>query len=144
MVCPYASGADCCLPPAAAEDGWSLEAGAVLENLITDRALEAMVVGYAEDGTPFVNLYSIQGTEVRWEGRWRYCTRCGGDGVRPGPGPPEPTDPGAATPDNRRALGTLVFNVYVGGRPMKDNVRFQPRTWFIVYWLMKSVSSEPE
>ncbi|KAF0301919.1 A-kinase anchor protein 1, mitochondrial [Amphibalanus amphitrite] len=45
------------------EDGWSLEAGAVFESLITDRALEAMVVGYAEDGTPFVNLYSIQGTE---------------------------------------------------------------------------------
>ena len=47
------------------EDGWSLEAGAVFESLITDRALEAMVVGYAEDGTPFVNLYSIQSTEVR-------------------------------------------------------------------------------
>ena len=36
----------------------------MFESLITDRALEAMVVGYAEDGTPFVNLYSIQGTEV--------------------------------------------------------------------------------
>lgn len=36
----------------------------MLESLITDRALEAMVVGYAEDGIPFVNLYSIQGTEV--------------------------------------------------------------------------------
>ena len=55
-------------PVVAAEDGWSLEAGAVFESLITDRALEAMVVGYAEDGTPFVNLYSIQGTEVRL--RW--------------------------------------------------------------------------
>ena len=53
------------LPPyPPSEEGWSLEAGAVLESLITDRALEAMVVGYAEDGTPFVNLYSIQATEV--------------------------------------------------------------------------------
>jgi len=42
---------------------WTIEESAVFESLITDKALEAMVVGYAENGVPFVNLYSIQGTE---------------------------------------------------------------------------------
>ena len=122
-------------PPAvvAAEDGWSLEAGAVFESLITDRALEAMVVGYAEDGTPFVNLYSIQGTEVSAVDGLKL--RGHGAAVTGYVRDPEPTAAGQTIPATRYILGkgqALLMDIQIGNH----SVCFQSDTRFTLHWVI--------
>lgn len=46
----------------AGEDGvWSTEACATFEDLAQGQILQALIVGYADNGIPLVHLYRVQG-----------------------------------------------------------------------------------
>ncbi|RWS00811.1 uncharacterized protein B4U79_09194, partial [Dinothrombium tinctorium] len=46
------------------ENGWTPEANSLFEELAQGQILQANIVGYAEDGIPFVNLHKIQGAST--------------------------------------------------------------------------------
>lgn len=50
----------CCSCLCLAED-WSPEACATFEDLAQGQILQALIVGYAENGIPLVHLYRVQG-----------------------------------------------------------------------------------
>ena len=48
----------------AADMGWTPEANALFEELAQGQILQAIVVGFAQNGIPLVNLFKIQGINV--------------------------------------------------------------------------------
>ncbi|CAG2107305.1 unnamed protein product [Medioppia subpectinata] len=49
------------IEPIDSETGWTAEANALFEELAQGQILQAIVVGYADNGIPYVNLFKIQG-----------------------------------------------------------------------------------